>query len=76
MMFRAAEPSERYRILERFYRLPEPLISRFYEGSLTWRDRVRILTGRPPVPVGRALKCLFERGAAVGTATRHRGATP
>jgi lycopene beta-cyclase len=75
MMFRAAEPSERFRILERFYRLPEPLIARFYAGRLTWRDRVRILTGRPPVPVGRALKCLFERQAPSGAAAPRKGAT-
>ena len=76
MMFRAAEPPERFRILERFYRLPEGLIARFYAGRLTWRDRARILIGRPPVPVGRALKCLFERESPVETAARRKGATP
>jgi lycopene beta-cyclase len=76
MMFRAAEPAERFRILERFYRLPEPLIARFYAGRLTWRDRARILTGRPPVPVGRALRCLFEREAAAETAALQKGAKP
>jgi lycopene beta-cyclase len=58
MMFRAADPVRRYRVLERFYRLPESLIERFYADRLTGFDRLRILTGRPPVPVHRALRCL------------------
>ena len=41
--------------MEQFYRRPEPLIARFYAGRLTWADRARILVGRPPVPVARAL---------------------
>lgn len=58
MLFRAAEPAERYRILERFYRLPQPLIERFYAGRTSLADKVRILAGRPPVPIGRALAAL------------------
>ena len=61
MLFRAAGPGERWRVLERFYRLPRPLIERFYAGRTTWADRARILVGRPPVPVTRALRCLGER---------------
>ena len=61
MMFLAAEPADRYRVLERFYRLPEPLIERFYAGGLSLSDRVRILSGAPPVRVGRALQALPER---------------
>lgn len=59
MLFRAAEPERRYRVLERFYRLPEPLIRRFYAGRPGLVDRARILTGRPPVPLGRALACML-----------------
>ena len=61
MLFRAAEPPQRYRVLERFYRLPAPLIARFYAGRSTWLDRARILAGKPPVPVGRALKAMKEK---------------
>jgi lycopene beta-cyclase len=32
MLFRAAEPRLRYRVLEHFYRLPEAVIARFYAG--------------------------------------------
>ena len=63
MLFRAAEPRRRYRVLEHFYRLPEPLIARFYAGRLTALDKLRILSGRPPVPVGRAMTAIRERRA-------------
>ncbi|MCZ0961228.1 lycopene beta-cyclase CrtY [Paracoccus benzoatiresistens] len=58
MLFEAAAPDERRRVMERFYRLPEPLIERLYAGQSTLTDKARILTGRPPVPVARALRCL------------------
>ncbi len=60
MLFRAAEPGQRYRVLERFYRLPQPLIERFYAGEATLADKARILSGKPPVPIRRALACLSE----------------
>ena len=63
MLYRAAEPGQRYRVLERFYRLPEPLIGRFYAGRPTPWDKLRVLTGRPPVPVGRALAALLSSGS-------------
>lgn len=58
MLFQAAAPEARYRVLERFYGLPEPLIERFYAGRLTPMDKGRIVMGKPPVPVRRALRCL------------------
>lgn len=64
MLFRAAEPQERYKVLERFYRLPQPLIERFYAAGSTLGDKARILSGKPPVPVGAALSCLIEKGRA------------
>jgi lycopene beta-cyclase len=60
MLFRAAAPGQRYKVLERFYRLPTPLIERFYAGEATLADKLRILSGKPPVPIGRALGCLSE----------------
>jgi lycopene beta-cyclase len=64
MLFRAAEPGERYRILERFYRLDPSLIGRFYAGNTTMSDKIRILSGKPPVPVGRAVAALAGFGGA------------
>ncbi len=61
LLFRAADPVDRYRVLQKFYRLPEPTIARFYADRLTTMDKIRLLTGRPPVPIFRALACLPER---------------
>ena len=61
MLFRAAKPSERYTVLQRFYGLNQGLIERFYAGTLTWRDKARILIGKPPVPVHKALYNFSER---------------
>lgn len=58
MLFRAAPPAERYRVLQHFYRLPPDLVERFYAAKSTLGDKARILSGRPPVPIGRALKAL------------------
>jgi len=62
MLFLAGQPEQRFRVLERFYRLPEALIGRFYAGRLTWRDRVRLLSGTPPVPIGGALRAMLASG--------------
>ena len=56
MMFEAAEPDRRYAVLQRFYRLRRPLIERFYARRLTLSDKLRILTGKPPVPFVRAIR--------------------
>lgn len=58
MLFRASEPDTRYRIFERFYRLSPGLIARFYAGRSTTGDKLRLLSGKPPVSVGRALAAL------------------
>jgi lycopene beta-cyclase len=63
MLFRAAPARERYKVLEHFYRLPDATIARFYAGQLTALDKVRILTGRPPVPVGKAIAAMRGRAA-------------
>ncbi|MBW7945580.1 MAG: lycopene beta-cyclase CrtY [Sphingomonadaceae bacterium] len=59
MLFRAAAPSARYRVLQHFYRLPDAIVARFYAGASTRTDKLRILAGRPPVPVGRALAVML-----------------
>jgi lycopene beta-cyclase len=70
MLFRAAEPERRYLIFERFYGLPEDLIRRFYAGRLRWTDKVRLVTGKPPVPVRRALRVLAPARRASRTTPR------
>jgi lycopene beta-cyclase len=58
MLFKAAEPEERYRILERFYTLDPRLIGRFYAGQSSMTDKARILMGKPPVPLKRAFRAI------------------
>lgn len=65
MLFGAAVPEKRYRVFARFYRLGDGLVERFYAGQSTWRDRVRLLVGRPPVPLLAAVACLLGRGRAL-----------
>lgn len=60
MLFHAADPPLRYRVLEHFYRLPETVIARFFAGRSTAFDKLRILSGRPPLPVRRALGAFRE----------------
>lgn len=61
LLFRAAKPDGRWRLMRRFYGLSEPLVERFYAGRSTRADMARILIGKPPVPIGRALAYLSER---------------
>jgi lycopene beta-cyclase len=61
MLFKAAEPADRYRVLQRFYRLPASLIARFYAGRSTLADKARVLIGKPPVRIGRAIRAVLEK---------------
>lgn len=63
MLFGAAKPDRRYRVLQRFYRLNEGLIERFYAGRSTAADMARVLAGRPPVPLTKAALVLAGIGA-------------
>lgn len=64
MLFRAAAPAQRYRVLQRHYRLDAELVQRFYAAQSTAADKVRILAGRPPVPVHQAVRALADRARA------------
>ncbi|HEU0029234.1 MAG TPA: lycopene beta-cyclase CrtY [Kofleriaceae bacterium] len=48
MLFGWFAPEDRHHVLARFYRLPEPVIRRFYALELTRLDRARFFFGRPP----------------------------
>ncbi len=63
LLFAAAKPDQRYRVMQRFYSLNPRLIERFYAGQSTWADQFRILAGVPPVPVHAALGVLTGLGA-------------
>ena len=62
MLFGAAKPHKRYIIFQRFYRLPQTLIERFYAGKSRFTDRARVLIGKPPVSVLRAIGALTGKG--------------
>jgi lycopene beta-cyclase len=55
MLFLAGRPENRWQVMQRFYGLSEPLIGRFYAGDTTALDKLRVLTGKPPVPMGQAV---------------------
>jgi lycopene beta-cyclase len=59
MLFLAAEPQQRMTVLQRFYGLNEGLIARFYAGQSTLPDKLRVLMGKPPVPLGAAMRSVF-----------------
>lgn len=59
MLFLAADPEKRYQVLERFYTFSPSLIDRFYSGRLTTFDKIRVLVGKPPVSIWRAIKSLM-----------------
>ena len=61
LLFKVAEPAQRYKVLQRFYTLHPGLIGRFYAGRTTLLDKMRILAGKPPVPFFRAFTVLKER---------------
>jgi len=58
----AAMPEKRFEIMQRFYTLGEPLIERFYRAASTPADKARILIGRPPVSILKALAHVREAG--------------
>ncbi|MGP1351848.1 MAG: lycopene beta-cyclase CrtY [Parasphingopyxis sp.] len=60
MLFYGADTSDRYKILERFYRLRPALISRFYAGRSTTADKLRIVSGKPPIPISRGIRAIWH----------------
>ncbi len=61
-LFFAADPDARVNVFQRFYRLREGLIERFYAARSSPFDRVRVLWGNPPVSIPRAITAMFKRG--------------
>ena len=59
-LFLGADPEKRYKTLEHSYAKSEPLLARFYAGKSTWMDKISLLTGKPPIPVSRAIRLLLK----------------
>jgi lycopene beta-cyclase len=62
LLFQYYPPQERRHVFERFYRLPQDTIRRFYALNLSVGDRVRLLAGSPPR--GFSLRHAMARGGA------------
>ncbi|WP_447555308.1 lycopene beta-cyclase CrtY [Vreelandella sp. EE22] len=61
MLFLAGRPDRRWQVLQRFYSLNDGLIQRFYAGHPTLLDKARIVSGKPPVPVGEAIPAVLKQ---------------
>ncbi|EOL9003960.1 lycopene beta-cyclase CrtY [Cronobacter turicensis] len=61
MLFLAGKPDRRWQVMQRFYGLNAGLIARFYAGRPTPMDMARLLTGKPPVPVGEAIQAVLKQ---------------
>lgn len=60
MLFRAGDPDKRWKVLQRHYSLNDGLVARFYAGHSTLYDKMRILTGKPPVPFWKAVALVLK----------------
>lgn len=70
ILFGAAAPADRYGVFQRFYKLKEPLIERFYAARSTLADQARVLTGEPPVPIPSAIRALLSSSPALDDTNR------
>ncbi|MFU7527644.1 lycopene beta-cyclase CrtY [Qipengyuania sp. ASV99] len=62
-LFFAAEPDKRVKVFQRFYKLRQGLIERFYAARSRPLDKLRVLWGEPPVSIPSAILAMFKRGA-------------
>ncbi|WP_110951264.1 lycopene beta-cyclase CrtY [Pseudomonas bohemica] len=60
MLFLAGRPQDRWQVMQRFYGLSEGLISRFYAGDSSLWDKLRVVSGKPPVPVKEAMHAMLR----------------
>lgn len=59
-MFKGADPEKRYLTLQHTYTKDEDLLARFYAGKTTKRDQASLLSGKPPIPIRRAIPLLMK----------------
>ncbi|AMO73360.1 lycopene beta-cyclase CrtY [Sphingorhabdus sp. M41] len=59
-LFLGADPEKRYKTLEHTYAKDEQLLARFYAGKSTIMDQASLLSGRPPIPIFRAIPLLLK----------------
>lgn len=59
-LFLGADPDQRYKTLQHTYAKNEQLLARFYAGTSTRMDQLSLLSGKPPIPVSRAMPLLLK----------------
>ncbi len=59
-LFLGADPEKRYKTLQHTYTKDEDLLARFYAGKSTLADQANLLTGKPPIPISRAIPLLMK----------------
>ncbi|SIN85200.1 lycopene beta-cyclase [Parasphingorhabdus marina DSM 22363] len=59
-LFKGADPDKRYLTLQHTYSKDEDLLARFYAGKTTRRDQAALLSGKPPIPIRRALPLMMK----------------
>ena len=59
-LFLGADPDKRYKTLEHTYTKDEELLARFYAGKSTRMDQANLLTGKPPIPISKAIPLLLK----------------
>lgn len=74
LLFHGFENAAMWHVFARFYRLPEPLIHRFYAMNLSRLDRMRILLGRPPE--GISISAALRRARSERPRARRTSAAP
>ncbi|WP_296254215.1 MULTISPECIES: lycopene beta-cyclase CrtY [unclassified Pseudomonas] len=57
-LFLAGRPQDRWQVMQRFYGLSEDLIRRFYAGNSSTCDKLRVVSGKPPVPIKQAIDAM------------------
>ncbi|MBV9079741.1 MAG: lycopene beta-cyclase CrtY [Elusimicrobia bacterium] len=66
MLLMTAQPANAYRILERFYAMPERVIENFYADRLTLRDRLTVMfSGKPPLSLAEAVRLIFSSAPSI-----------
>ncbi len=63
LLFLGAEGNDKRKVMQRFYGMPQDLIERFYAGRSTPLDKLRVLSGKPPIPIPAALRAIPARAA-------------
>ncbi|MEM9358548.1 MAG: lycopene beta-cyclase CrtY [Pseudomonadota bacterium] len=63
LLFLGSYGNDKRKVMQRFYGMPQDLIERFYAGRSTSLDKLRVLSGKPPIPIPTAMRAIPARAA-------------